>query len=114
MSNTINHEISLQKAIDMTTLYRANKPANFPLSETFDRDAIERLLSTDGCTSVRIYYGMQENMDVDAILVAANADNEDILPNTTSASTTGTDGVILEDGLRCPEACPPTSPLNNP
>lgn len=103
----------MQKAIDMTKLYRANKPANFPLSETFDRVAIERLLATEGCTSLRIYYGMQENNDVDAILVASNAANEDILPSTASASLTTPDGVILEDGQRCPEACPPKSPLNN-
>ncbi len=114
MSNTNNHEISLLKAIEMTTLYRANRPANFPLSETFDRTAIERLLATDGCTSLRVYYGMQEDNAVDAILVACNAANQDILPTATSASSTGTDGIILEDGIRCPEACPPKSPLNNP
>ncbi len=114
MSNTTNHEISLQEAVDMTTLYRANRPANFPICETFERAAIEKVLATDGCAYLRIYYGMKENMDVDAILVAANGDDEDILPTATSLSVSDPDPVILEDGFRCPEACPKNSPLNTP
>ncbi len=112
MSITTNHEISLQKAIDMTTLYRANRPANFPLSERFEKDAIAKLLATEGCAYLRIYYGMQENMDVDAVLVAVNGNNEDILSISGSKLLSTPDVVILEDSLRCPEACPEKSPLN--
>ena len=79
------HEISLQTAIDMTTLYRANRPSNFPICETFEIDAVNKLLATAGCAFLRIYYGMKENNDVDAILVAANADGEDILPSSVVA-----------------------------
>jgi len=111
--DTINtHEISLQTAIDMTTLYRANRPSNFPICETFEIDAVNKLLATDGCAFFRIYYGMKENDDVDAILVAANADGEDILPSSVAAGLSDGEAIILEDGIRCPEACPPDSPLN--
>lgn len=112
MSNNNNHEISLQQAIDMTTLYRANRPANFPICETFEKDAINKLLAEDGCAYLRIYYGMKENMEVDAILVAADAAEEDMLPAGNAIATSGTDDVILEDGYRCPQACPAPSPLN--
>ena len=109
-----NQEISLQTAIDMTTLYRANRPANFPISETFELAAIQKLLAVEGCEFIRVYYGMKENMEMDAILVAANADGDDILPATAKASTlTDDDGVIIEDGFRCPPACPKSSPLNS-
>jgi hypothetical protein len=110
-----NHEISLQQAIDMTTRYRANKPANAPICETFEIAAINQLTAVAGCAYLRIYYGMKENMDIDAILVAANADNEDILPSQTGNSViAGTgDPLILEDGFRCPPDCPPQSPLNS-
>jgi hypothetical protein len=114
MTTNNNHEISLQQAIDMTTLYRANRPSNFPICETFEKEAINKLLAEDGCAYLRIYYGMKENKEVDAILVAANASEEDILPPASTAAATAGDGVILEDGYRCPQACPPPSPLNTP
>jgi len=107
-----NHEISLQTAIDMTTLYRANRPSNFPICETFEIDAINKLLATDGCSFLRIYYGMKENLEMDAVLVAVNAAGEDILPEATNMTTSTNNPVILEDGYRCPPACPPASPLN--
>ena len=110
----MNHEITLQQAIDMTTRYRANKPANAPICETFDIAAISQLAATTGCAYLRIYYGMKENMEIDAILVAANADGEDILPSqTATALTESGDPLILEDGYRCPPDCPPKSPLNS-
>jgi hypothetical protein len=113
MNNDNTHEISLQEAIDMTTLYRANRPSNFPICETFDIDAVNKLLSAEGCASLRIYYGMKENMDADAILVAVNASGEDILPSAGSTGILTDSPVILEDGYRCPQACPPPSPLND-
>jgi hypothetical protein len=108
-----NHEISLQTAINMTTLYRANRPSQFPLCETFEKEAIHKLLATEGCTSLRIYYGMKEDKNVDAILVAVDTEGEDILPVITNATDVTDEPVILEDGLRCPDHCPPKSPLNS-
>lgn len=108
-----NHEISLQTAIDMTTLYRANRPSNFPICETFEIDAINNLLATEGCSFLRIYYGTKENLDVDAILVAVNASGEDILPVENNVATATTIPLILEDAFRCPPDCPPHSSLND-
>lgn len=109
-----NHKISLQQAIDMITRYRANKPENAPICETFDIAAINQLAAVTGCAYLRIYYGMKENMEIDAILVAANEDNQDILPSQIANSITETgDPLILEDGFRCPPDCPPQSPLNS-
>lgn len=104
-----NYEISLQQAIDMITRYKANRPVNFPLSEKFDVEAINKLISPEDCKYLRIYYGMKEDMEVHAILVAANATDEDLLPSNEAAEN---DNVIVEDSLRCPPVCPPPSPLN--
>lgn len=109
-----NHEISLLQAIDLTTRFRANQPANMPVCETFEIADLNQLAAVTGCAYLRIYYGMKEDMSIHAVLVAVNADNEDILPSQTGSSTateTG-DPVILEDGYRCPPDCPPKSPLN--
>ena len=111
--STTNHEISLGDAIELTTRYRTNRPSNFPICETFDAEAISKLLAVSGCSFVRIYYGMKENLDVDAVLVAVNENGEDILPANTNAISDDSDPVILEDGIRCPPDCPPSSPLNS-
>jgi hypothetical protein len=107
----------------MTTLYRAEKENILatayrdqnilPLSETFDRAAIDAILIEDGCTAVRIYYGMSEDLLVHAILVGVNEDNEDILPPSGNLLSNETDDeVIVEQGIRCPPDCAPSSPLN--
>lgn len=109
----MNHEITLQQAIEMTTRYRANKPGNAPICETFEIAVINQLAAVSGCNYLRIYYGMKETMLIDAILVAADEDGKDILPSeaATVLATTG-NPLILEDGYRCPPDCPPKSVLN--
>lgn len=108
----MNHEISLQTAIQMTTDFRANQPAGMARCETFDRQAIDRLLSIVGCVKIRIYYGTKEG-EVHAILVAADAANHDLLPSAQSGTSVGDDDpVIINDTYRCPPHCPDDSPLN--
>lgn len=125
-SNTIPssgaHYISLETAIDMTALYRDEKEnilatayqsqAILPLSETFNKDAFEKLIETTGAEAIRLYYGMDENLKVHAVFVAVNGDNEDILPPETPSEFPANDGKILESGQRCPTICPPESELN--
>ena len=115
------HFISLNQAIDMTTLYRSDKEAILatayqnqnilPDSETFNRNAFDTLLAKEGCAGLRIYYGMDENLKVHALIVAVYEDNEDILPALASATVIDED--IVEEGQRCPDLCPPPSPLND-
>ena len=116
MSNNTTHQISLEQAVEMTSRYRENRRANFPLYETFERQAIDRLLATAGCEYLRIYYGMKADMQADAILVAVDTNNQDILPTlqTTTAEQLSADDdpIVVEDGYRCPQFCPSNSPLN--
>ena len=115
MSNN-TQQISLTEAIDLTSRYRNLRPANFFISETFEADAIRALLAVPGCQYLRIYLGAKSDDSVVAVLAAADASEADILPaasdNVTAEATTG-DGLLLEDGYRCPEYCPPPSALNS-
>lgn len=114
-----NHYISLATAITMTTDYRSNREAILdaskrgqdllPLSETFARAAFDALLAQDGCAGIRIYYSMDSEDKLHAILVGVTEANEDILNNTALNSE---DPVIVEVGQRCPPSCPPASDLN--
>ena len=120
LPTSASHDISLQTAIDMTTAYRSNRETILasgyqnqdilPLSETFNRDAIDRLLAVDGCAGIRIYYGMDSSDKVHAILVAVNEGNEDLIEGN---SLLNEEPVIIEVGLRCPPSCPPASVLNS-
>ena len=111
--STTNHRITLARAIEMTKRYRQTKPESMPICETFDADAVLALVSETGCTSLRIYYGMDNNNDIHAILVAGNKDNADILPPEEVQDDSTGNPAILEDGYRCPKYCPGASPLNS-
>ncbi len=115
--------ISLQKAIDMTTLYRENMNAVIDpvygsrgvlcICDTFNKAAVETLVNKPECAAIRLYYGMDENLQLRPILVAVDSNNEDILP---TSSTLGNDAVssdIVDDSVRCPPYCPPPSALNH-
>lgn len=114
--------ISLQTAIDMTTLYRSNREdilkteyqnqKVLAICETFDKGQVQMLLNKEGCEAIRVYYGMDGSLKVHAILVAVNGKGEDILPAASKMLTTDDEGDIIEQAQRCPDDCPPESPLN--
>ena len=112
MSNTTPHSISLSEAIELTTRFRANRTPNLALSETFDKNAVLAMLSVPDSTQLRIYLGEKANGETCSILVAADANGQDILPPTSSSSDYEGEELILEDAIRCPHLCPPESPLN--
>lgn len=68
-----------------------------PISETFSREAFEALTGVVGCTRIRSYLGMDDNLQVRLIFVAVNSKDEDILPDDG--------GVIIEVGSQCPPKC---------
>lgn len=128
------HFISLEKAKAMTAKYRSKQnhfvkeglrsKTILPISETFSRDAFDKVLSQPGCTGLRIYYGMDDNDGIHAIIVGINEKNEDMLPasspaaevsadNNTASITSNDGGNIIEESKSCPPLCGTTSPLNS-
>jgi hypothetical protein len=120
----MNQFISLQTAIDMTGLYRSAcenilKPEYqnqgiLAFSEAFERQAFDTLLAKENCAGLRIYYGMSEDLKIHAIIVATDGKGNDILPsgNSSANESDDPDDDIAENGIRCPDICPPPSPLN--
>ncbi len=101
----MKHLISLQEAIDMTSLYRSSIPSGMVHSETFSKESVSALLSQPGCVSLRIYYGKQKDDTIHAILVGVDEKGADMVQAYD---------LILEEGYRCPPICPdPPSPLNS-
>lgn len=108
------HLIPLSTAVTLTSSYRANKENILitslrnqkvtPLCETFDRSAIDTLLAQSGCASIRIYPGMDSAGKIKFVIVGVTSAGEDLLAH---------DPIIVEDGQRCPDLCPPSSVLNS-
>src|SRR6266404_3504274 len=116
-----NGFISLQQAIDMTTRYRQNKNAvidpayssNDILSicNTFNKADIEALVAKPECAAIRLYFGMNEDLQVRPMLVAVDSNDNDILP--PDASDAGEIGEFIADNtVICPPFCPNPSVLN--
>ena len=110
-----NHFIPLSQAIEMTVKYRDDmemildpefrNKAVLPLSETFNREDIDRLMDQAGCEGIRLYYSMDDKSKFHMIIVGVNERNEDILVDQNA--------LIIESAVRCPAVCPPSSPLNS-
>jgi hypothetical protein len=107
----IQHSISLEQAIELTTRFRTNRPEDMPICETFEKDSVRKMLQAYGAEKLRIYYGQKENGEICAVLVAADEAGNDILPEQNKANGED-DALILEESYRCPYLCPPESPLN--
>lgn len=122
------HSISLEQAKKMTKKFRDDKRKVvkdefhgkhiLPTCETFERAGFDELLKQPGCVGVRAYYAMDDDKKVHLIFVGVNSSNEDILPTISAgiaqdAARLEGQGLLLENGTRCPSDCPPTSPLNS-
>lgn len=115
----MSHLISLEEARQKTAAFRKAgelilNPVYkglgiIPTCETFDREAFDALLGQPDCVSIRIYYGMDEKLKVHTIAVGVNSKNEDILPSAEA----GMEEIIVENGLRCPDHCPPPSSITS-
>lgn len=110
-----NHFIDLKRAIELTSIYRNNKGSmvtldfseSLHISETVDAAAIKAILDQPGCVKFRSYFGMDEEKKICLIFVGVNANDEDMVDGIF------TNGLIVDDNLKCPPVCPPKSPLNS-
>lgn len=118
----MSQNITLAKAVEMTSRYRRQRETILlperrvqnilPVCETIDRSAVEGLFAQSGCVKLRVYFGMYEDLTVHTVLVGVDANDADLLPAETATDPSEDDGVIVNDGYRCPPICPPDSPLN--
>jgi hypothetical protein len=106
-------QISLEEGIEMITRYKDNRDrmlnSNYQmtiltLSETFEKSDIEVLIHQSECQKLRAYLGMDPDNNIRMIMVGVNGENEDILNEGEE--------IIIENGERCPDVCPPNSAIN--
>jgi hypothetical protein len=110
----MSHFITLKTAKEMTSIYRLQRETILdPIfqnrdilatCETFDRAAFDAVLGQQDCVQLRIYYGMDIDLQIHAIIVGVGRDGEDLLPEDPDAPNTQ----IIDLGTRCPAVCPAT------
>jgi hypothetical protein len=113
------NNISLTDAVMLTRNFRLNRElmvsSSFqnrnvlPTCESFPKEAIQKLLDQPGSQGIRVYLGMDGNLQIRLVMVAYDAENKDILPLSDNVVS----GEIVEDGMRCPTQCPPPTVLNS-
>jgi hypothetical protein len=113
-----SHYISLTQFLDMKNRYATNAETILAspyhgqnilcTSELFNVAAVNAVAAVTGCAAVRIYYGMDEDLKVHAMLVAADENGQDILPPAGGVifEQNPADPPIVEEGQRCPPFCP--------
>ena len=115
--------MTVTTAAALTANFRSNKESmldsglrnagTLPICETFDRAALDLILSDTNCTHVRIYLGYDENSKVRLVITGANSSGQDLFISATNPANNFDADCVVEDGARCPTNCPPTSALNS-
>ncbi len=93
--------ISISEGAQLTQNFRNNMP-NQPIAQFVGRKWLEALLAQEGAEGIRIYNGMDEEGNIKPVMVAANAQQNDVLD------------LIVDQTFGCPSYCPTIpNPLNS-
>lgn len=95
-----DHRISLQQGIDYTTRFRAANPDATKAWMFWGKGGLTELMAQSKCAGIRIYNGADDKGVVTPVLVAVDAQGNDL-----------TSGTLLELGMPCPIWCSEKSPL---
>ncbi len=95
-----NHRITLEQGIEFTSRFRKAAPDAIKASLFWSIGGLTELMAQKNCAGLRIYNGLDEAGAPVPVLVAVNANGDDL-----------TSGMILELTLPCPPFCPLTSRL---
>lgn len=100
------HRIPKDDAIVMARRYRTNRPKGTVKAHAFPAWAVLQVLAQEGAVGLRIYHGMTEAGEETPILVAYDAEGNDIL-TVRNAPRGGQeeDAILMEFSYPCPIYC---------
>ena len=109
MDNLISYDAAKEMILRYRESYGKIEAPEFEnalsLTETFNVSAFRLLIDQPGCVKVRAYHGMKMNNQICTILVAVNAQDEDMVGLLKG----GNEDIIVEDATFCPPFCSPSS-----
>ena len=85
----------------------------FPISVTYNKDAIDGLINLPGCVGVRIYPAVTKDNALTFVLVGVDAEGENIYgPGTAkNAKQIASSGTVTDEGQMSPPYPAPTNGL---
>lgn len=98
---TFDHDIGMTEAREMIGRYRRANPGKIGAS-AFTKVALDRVLAQEGCTGVRMYFGLNPDGTSCLILVGVDELGNDL-----------DEGEMAERGFPCPPFCPTNSALDS-
>jgi len=117
--NSINHVISLERALELTDNYARNKDSILsgrygsskdilPDYETFNLKSIDSLVCQEETIGFRMYLGLDENKKIRLVLAGVDANGEDVLQQTRRSK-----GMQKQNSLTTVAAAPPAPATSN-
>lgn len=98
-----NHGITLAEASQLTANYRNSHPGMSTVKGFYyGKQAIEGILTQDGCVGIRIYYAQNIDGTPTMVITGVDKDENDMF-----------DGQLAEFGTPCPNHCSVANPLNS-
>ena len=98
----VQHEISLEKAADLTARFQEHLTTGQPKGGFFGRKSIQRLLDHPGCIGLRCYYGAKKNGTRAIVALCVDGFGTDLFY-----------GPIAELSALCPPFCSDPNLLNH-
>jgi hypothetical protein len=87
-------QITLATAKTWTASYRKQMASNGIKGHFFGKDILQAILDQSGAEGIRMYYGIDDNNQQVMILVAADANEDDMVT-----------GIIADRSVLCPPRC---------
>ena len=97
-----NHGVTLAEASVLTANYRKRSPIGTVKGGMFWKEAVEQVVSQEGCVAMRYYYAAQEDGKPALVLVAVDRHGRDM-----------TGGFLAELSCPCPPFCDAPNALNS-
>jgi hypothetical protein len=71
---------------------------------TYGVDAFKNLVNNPKCAQIRMYFGMNEKLEITGIFVGVDPEGNEILIQSNT-NLGGNTEYTLDEGLRCPPTC---------
>lgn len=108
-NGTEGGQIDLETVQKAVRKHKSTNP-NATHAHFFGRDCINNLLSQEGAVGIRIWYGISEDDQLQLFLVAADANESNLLPEMEARG--GTEYSIFNFSWPCPPYCNDKDALN--
>jgi hypothetical protein len=98
----VGEEITLATASSCAENYRNQMVSGDLKGHFFGKDHFNAILEQSDCVGIRIYNGIDGNSKPVLIMVGAKANEDDLV-----------DGIIVDNGVPCPDRCGRANDLNS-